>query len=114
MTVDALHPDHRVLVAIDGPDAAGKSTLARKVAELLVRPVVNASIDNWHLPRAARVTHGPESPLGYYADSFDHAALVRELLERFRDGTKTVTTSWFDHLTDQPRRVDVSGVHPTA
>lgn len=40
----------RLLVAVDGPDAAGKTTLARAVAERLVRPSLCVSIDGWHHP----------------------------------------------------------------
>ena len=85
-------PGERVLVAFDGPDAAGKTTLARAVADRLSRPSLCASVDGWHHPRDVRLRRGPESPAGYYADSFDLEALVRDLLEPFREGATRVRT----------------------
>lgn len=59
--------DHPVRVAIDGPDAAGKTMLADAG-----RQIVRASIDGFHRPRAERYRQGPLSPAGYYEDSLDH------------------------------------------
>jgi uridine kinase len=53
--IDSLDPSHPVRVAIDGPDAAGKTTFADELVEPLEargRPVIRASIDGWHRPRA--------------------------------------------------------------
>lgn len=67
--------DHPVRVAIDGPDAAGKTMLADALAGRLAgagRQIVRASIDGFHRPRAERYRQGPLSPAGYYEDSLDH------------------------------------------
>jgi uridine kinase len=81
LQVELSHPTR---VAIDGPDAAGKTTLARELEHVLERsgrPVIRASIDGFHRPRAERLARGPESPDGYYFDSFDYPALRSALLE---------------------------------
>jgi uridine kinase len=72
-------------VAIDGPDAAGKTTLAGRLARALagVRPVVQAGIDGFHQPREVRHRRGSLSPEGYYWDSFDYAAVRAQVLEPF-------------------------------
>jgi uridine kinase len=88
--IDGLHPERRVIVAVDGPDAAGKTTLVAELARRLRRPVQTASIDDWHNPPAIRYRRGRESPDGYYRDSFDYDTLVRELLRPFIDGTANV------------------------
>lgn len=103
--VDGLQGD-RVLVAFDGPDAAGKTTLARGVADLLSRPAICASLDGWHYPREVRLRRGAESPEGYYLDSFDLDALACDLLTPFRHGASYVATARFDHRADIPVRVD--------
>jgi uridine kinase len=92
----------RVLVAVDGPDAAGKTTMADDVAEYLSVPWVRASIDGFHRPREARAQRGVLSPEGYFRDSFDCAALIAELLTPFRSGGKRVRTRVFDWRTDAP------------
>jgi uridine kinase len=64
----------RVLrVAVDGPDTAGKTTLAGELAEGIAgrREVIRAGIDAFHRPRADRYQRGSLSPEGTYHDSFD-------------------------------------------
>jgi uridine kinase len=67
-------------VAVDGPDAAGKTTLADELAGTLDRPAVRVSIDDFHRPREERYARGPLSPEGYLHDCFDFAALRRAVL----------------------------------
>lgn len=102
--VDALEPQ-RPLVAIDGPDAAGKTTLGARLAALVQRPVVLASVDGWHHPRRLRVQRGDLSPEGYYRDSFDYPALSEGLLVPFARGAAEVLTAGFDHRQDVPVEV---------
>lgn len=70
-------------VAVDGVDAAGKTMLADAFVPVLRargRPVIRASIDGFHRPRVERYRRGPDSPEGYYHDSFDYQALREALL----------------------------------
>jgi uridine kinase len=65
-------------VAIDGVDAAGKTTLADALAariELRGRPAARVGADGFLRPRAERYRRGHESPQGYYQDSFDYDSL---------------------------------------
>lgn len=101
-TIEDLRRGERAAVAIDGPDAAGKTTLARQVTERLNRPAVLASIDAWHHPRDVRLRRGHESAEGYYRDSFDYVALTSWLLDPFGSGSAVVRTSGFDYRRDQP------------
>lgn len=103
-------PGTRTLVAIDGPDAAGKTTLADSLVGLVSRPVLRASIDGFHRPRAARLARGPLSPEGCYRDTFDLRALVDELLDPFAAGAATVATGVFDHARDLPARTEAMHV----
>jgi uridine kinase len=98
--IERLRNGQRVLVAIDGPDAAGKTTLARGLADRLTRPAVTASIDGWHHPRETRLRRGHESAEGYYLDSFNYDALVRECLHPFASGAERIRTATFDYRTD--------------
>jgi len=79
----AQRRSHPLRVAVDGVDAAGKTTLADALAGVLARrgrPVIRASVDGFHQPRAMRYRQGPDSPEGYYDDSFDYPALRTHLL----------------------------------
>lgn len=76
----------RLAVAFDGPDAAGKTTLADRVARRLGQPVIRAGADGFHQPRQVRYQRGGLSPDGYYRDSFDYPAITGRCLAPFRDG----------------------------
>lgn len=97
---------HPVRVAIDGVDAAGKTTLADELAHIFTqrgRTVVRASIDGFHQPRAARYRRGVDSPEGYYEDSFNYAALrVALLLPLGPGGSGIYRTRVFDFRADAP------------
>lgn len=94
-------------MAIDGPDAAGKTTLANEIAPILRAadvPVLRASIDGFHHPASIRHQREAEHPaLSYYEDSFDYVALRRGLLDPLaRGGRSLVRTTVFDHRRDEP------------
>lgn len=73
VTATDLAPLLRGRVGIDGPDAAGKTTLADALAALTGLPRVRA--DDFLAPPEVRYARGPLDPDGYYADAFDLAAL---------------------------------------
>lgn len=98
---------HPLRVAIDGPDAAGKTILADEIAEALAkrgRQTIRASIDGFHRPRADRYRRGPDSPDGCYEDSFDYEALRRVLLAPLGPaGSRRYRLRTFDHRSDAPQ-----------
>jgi uridine kinase len=102
----ALQIGHPARVAIDGVDAAGKTTLADELAGILTqrgRVVIRASIDGFHRPRAERYRQGAYSPVGYYADSFDYDALRSALLEPLGPhGSRRFRRIAFNYRTDAP------------
>lgn len=104
--VAAVRRPHTVRVAVDGVDAAGKTTLADELRPLLEargRPVLRASVDGFHLTRAERYRRGPTSPEGYYRDSFNYDAFRRELLESLGPGgDRRFRARVFDLHADEP------------
>ncbi|WUJ74336.1 uridine kinase [Kribbella soli] len=80
--IDGISRDRPVRVAVDGPDTAGKTTLADELAIALsgIRPVIRVSVDDYIRP----VEERPQSPdvtaAGYFDDNFDLAALIAGLL----------------------------------
>ncbi len=104
-------------VAIDGIDAAGKTTLADELAELLERddvPVQRASIDSFHYPSSMRHLRSKQQPArSYYEDSFDYRALRRVLLDPLAPGgDHVVRTRIFDFRTDRPVHEAPTPVRP--
>ncbi|MEQ7007880.1 AAA family ATPase [Actinopolymorpha sp. B17G11] len=104
--IEAVRRPHPVRVAIDGVDAAGKTTLANEVAEVLRarrRHVIRGSIDGFHRPRALRRQRGELSPYGYYADSFDTSAVRTFLLDPLGpDGDLRYRSAVYDYRADRP------------
>jgi uridine kinase len=87
--IESVTTSRPLRVAVDGPPAAGKTTLADELAVLLRsrgREVVRASIESFHLPRVQRYRRGEFSPEANYYDSFDYDALRRVLLDPLGPG----------------------------
>lgn len=87
--VESVAAAHPLRVAVDGPPAAGKTTLADELAVLLRsrgRAVIRASAEGFHLPRAQRYRRGEFSAEANYRDSFDYGALCRVLLDPLGPG----------------------------
>ncbi len=85
----ALPGNGVVRVAIDGVDGAGKTMFADELADRLAssgRPLIRASVDGFHHPRAIRYRRGRTSPEGFYRDSYDYARLKRVLLDPLAPG----------------------------
>lgn len=80
----AVARPHPVRVAIDGCSAAGKTTLADELAEVLrelaARAVVRVGIDHFKRAVELRTAYPPDTPNSYYLDSWDHTAIRDELL----------------------------------
>jgi uridine kinase len=105
-TIVSLQRSNPLRVAIDGIDAAGKTTLADQlmpVIEQQGRSVIRASIDGFHRPRSERYQQGKDSPVGYYEDSFDYASLQSALLHPLGpNGSRCYRNAVFDVRNDVP------------
>lgn len=102
----AIERPHPVRIFIDGIDAAGKTTLAHDLVAPLQtsgRSVIHASIDGFHNPGSVRYRRGPDSPHGYFEDSFNIKAVQQVLLDPLGpDGNRRYRRAAFDFRTDQP------------
>ncbi|MET8117763.1 cytidylate kinase family protein [Micromonospora sp. NPDC005189] len=100
-SVTVAHPTR---VAIDGPPAAGKTTLADELADVLRtqgRNVIRATIDDFLFPRAQRYPRGEYSAEGCYFDTHDYDALNRVLLDPLGPGgDRRFQPAVYDRTTD--------------
>jgi uridine kinase len=114
----AVQTNHTLRVGINGIDAAGKTTLADELAPLIRargRPVIRATIDGFHNPRAVRYARGPLSPQGYFQDSFNLQALIALLLGPLGpDGDGRYSSAVFDYRVDAPTQVESQQALPGA
>jgi uridine kinase len=95
---------HPTRVAIDGPPAAGKTTLADELAVVLRgqgREVIRATIEGFLFPRALRYPRGEYSAEGCYFDTHDDDALNRVLLDPLGPGgDRRFQQAVYDRRTD--------------
>jgi uridine kinase len=87
--VGSVTIEHPTRVAVDGPPAAGKTTLADELAVVMRaqgREVIRASIEGFLFPRSQRYRRGEHSGEACYHDSFDYDALHRVLLDPLGPG----------------------------
>jgi len=87
LQIRAVHP---VRVGIDGPSAAGKTTLAnalgRAVRAASPRRVIRAELDGFMKMVADRNAYPYDSPESYYLDAWDYPAIRARLLEPLGPG----------------------------
>ena len=99
-----IEQPYPIRVAIDGLDAAGKTTLADELIMPLQahnRPVIRASIDGFHNPSRIRHNLGSTSPEGYYQHSFNYQAVIESLLIPLGPGgSGRYHHAIFDYRTD--------------
>jgi uridine kinase len=111
-------PGRRVLVAIDGPDGAGKTGFAADLSaalERIGRPVVVIHVDDFLNPRAVRHRLGRDSPDGFFRDSVDLHALDRLVLRPLgASGDGRFRRRAFDHPADKPVDAPVEFAPPEA
>ena len=89
------------------------------LADELVEPlrefgcsVIRASIDGFHNPKAIRYQLGPDSPEGYYRDSFNHEAILACLLHPLGPGgSLRYRLAAYDYRLDTPLQ-ESSGPRP--
>src|SRR5580693_1710372 len=102
--IESVTTSRPLRVAVDGPPAAGKTTLADELALLLRsrgREVIRASTEGFQLPRAQRYRHGEFSPEANYHETFDYDTLRRVLLDPLGpDGDRCYQQAVYDLDTD--------------
>lgn len=80
----AVRVPHPTRVGIDGCSAAGKTTLADELAEVLgrhtERPVIRVELDYFKRAVHLRTAYPYDSPESYYLDSWDNEAIREKLL----------------------------------
>lgn len=113
--IESLRPEGRILVAIDGVDGAGKTHLARELADLAQsrasRPIVCVSIDGFHRPKVERVEAGT-GPEGFYFGSYRYDVFRACVVDALRAG-RSITPAVWDVVRDEPVDAPKITVPPT-
>ncbi|WP_394251774.1 nucleoside/nucleotide kinase family protein [Arthrobacter pityocampae] len=91
------------LVAIDGVDGSGKTSFAARLAAAIDdRPVIVVHADSFLNPSWIRHGKGRCSPEGFWADTYDDAALTEHVLRPLgRGGTGWYSAASYDPVADR-------------
>ncbi|MEV0647716.1 uridylate kinase [Phytomonospora sp. NPDC050363] len=104
--ITAVTPGHPTRVAIDGPPAAGKTTLGDELGAVLRaqgRQVIRVSIESFLYPRSRRYVRGADSPIACYEDSFDFDNIHGVLLTPLGPGgDRQFRDTVYDNVADIP------------
>lgn len=96
--IAVLDGNRSIRVAVDGVDAAGKTTLADELVaplEHLGRVVTRISADRFLNPPETRYRLGRDSAEGFYRDSFDHEAIIRAVMSPADSGVVVLVDGLF-------------------
>lgn len=94
--------DRPVLIAIDGVDTSGKTTLAEQLVKAMEQKshsIIKASIDGFHNPKEERYRLGSVSAEGYYRHSFNYNSLINCLLKHLKEN-RNYKTVVYDFKTE--------------
>jgi uridine kinase len=105
--IESISLAHPTRVAIDGRSAAGKTTLADRLARAIQvngREVVRASIDDFHrTDHRDRSRRAGWTPQSYYDEGYDYQAFREMMLDPLGPGKgHRCRTTFYDSLNDRP------------
>lgn len=109
-SIRKLHGGKPLLVAFDGIDASGKTTLADSMAAYMEKNghlvPERISIDGFHNERSIRLRRGGLSPEGYYYDSFDYPSLISKTLGPIKRGAGEALRNVYDYRIESAAKTD--------
>lgn len=91
----------RTIVGIVGPPAAGKTTIAEKLVQLLGPRSATLSMDGFHLPKRTLVKLGKRDRMGA-PDTFDVDGFVSLLIQLSGNPGTTALAPGFDRTVEEP------------
>jgi len=104
-TLKSLKKDKPLLIAIDGVDTSGKTTLADQIFVLMkaqeVFDPIRIQIDKFHNPREIRKQKGDLSPEGFFYDSFNYQAIFQNVINPVRNGANKINKEIYDYRIDE-------------
>ncbi len=97
--LDSILNSKANLIAIDGVDAAGKTSIAYELKENLRienKEAIVVSIDDFHHPKSYRYRLGEDSAEGFFYDSYQYENFIQNCIVPFKSGIGKLMMKCFD------------------
>ena len=91
------------IIAFDGVDASGKTTLANSVHDYFKErniETIRVSIDKFHNEKEIRIHKGEFSPEGFFFDSFNYEKIKELVLNPVKNGKSTIINGIYDYKSE--------------
>jgi len=95
--------DNPIIVAFDGVDTSGKTTLADNVYKILIKKninVVRVSIDGFHNSKEIRIEKGEFSPEGFFEDSFNLEQIQQLVIDPIKSNGNYLITGIYNYRNE--------------
>jgi len=102
-----------LIIAFDGVDTSGKTTLANNVYKILKncnKNAVRISIDKFHNPKEVRLQKGGLSPEGFFYDSFNLDKIFEYVINPVKNKGEHIIPGIYDYKEETeiaPERIKV-------
>ena len=103
-TIKKIKKNKPLIIAFDGVDTSGKTTLANLVFETMLKKKVfsplRVQIDKFHNPKNIRIRKGELSPEGFFYDSFDYDTILKNVINPIKKGLDNIITESYDYRVE--------------
>lgn len=96
-------PDKPIVVAFDGVDASGKTSLADNVHAFFKNKGIESirvSIDKFHNAKEIRLSKGAYSPEGFFYDSFNYGKILELVLNPIKNRASSIIKGIYDYRVE--------------
>lgn len=80
-----LKKDFPIIIAFDGVDTSGKTSLADNIYNVMIDQSIflpiRISIDKFHNPKNIQMQKDELSPEGFYFDSFNYEGIINNIIK---------------------------------
>lgn len=98
-----VNPDKPIVVAFDGVDASGKTSLADGVHACFKNQGIESirvSIDKFHNAKEIRLSKGAYSPEGFFYDSFNYEKILELVLNPIKNRASSIGKGIYDYRVE--------------
>lgn len=109
-TILQLRKNKPILVAFDGVDTSGKTTLADNIHTFLKSKNIDSiriSIDKFHNSKKIRISKGEYSPEGFFYDSFNYVQVINLIINPVKNGLSSIVNGIYDYRIEDKIQTNV-------